>query len=111
MKSNVNKWIAKIESTVDERLKASGGLVASGIKDSIVDQKLIDTGALVNSITHNKDGNTVYIGTPIEGYPMFLNHGFRHYQSGLLVGPYFFMERGVSAKEEELRALWKVPIK
>lgn len=113
MESYVDEWLDKIDDAIDTRLELSGFEISNNIKDSIREQGLIDTALMLNDIRHVKTHREVRSGSTIGNppYPFFLNNGFRHYQSGEIVGPYRFMEKGVSNAEGTLRAIWKQPIK
>ena len=113
MESNVDYWLGEIHDAIDTRLTASGYVFTNNIKDAIRDKGLIDTGLMVNNVQHSKIHREVKAGTTLDNpnYPLFLNGGFRHYQSGEIVGPYRFMENGAAASEGTLRAIWSQPIR
>lgn len=113
MRSNVTKWLNRIDDAIDTRLEASGVILVNNIKDSIRDKGLIDTGRLINDIQYVKGDDEVRAGSSISkpNYPLFLELGFRHHLSGEIVGPYRFMTTGVSNSEGPLRALWSQPIR
>lgn len=67
---------------------------------------MVDTGAWLDSVTHLVDGDTAYAGTPIDGYPFFLEFSFRHYLSNEIVGPYFPLTKAGAASEDGLRRVW-----
>jgi hypothetical protein len=112
MKSNVKAQMKRIRNVIDERLDDSGDILVDGIQGSIEEQGLIDTGTMLKSIRAVRGENEVHAGTGIDNppYPFFLNEGFRHYQSGEIVGPYKFLQKGVVASEGPLIVLWKAPI-
>jgi hypothetical protein len=108
MKSRVPEVIGQLEAWKQKGLQTSGAVLAEAYRKEIVDAGLVDTGAWLKSVTYHVDGDTVYSGTPIGDppYPWFLEAGFRHYQSGELVGPYWPLLKSVSASEDELRRVW-----
>lgn len=106
--------MARIDEVVDERLEESGEMLADACRAEIVRQGLVDTGAFVASVGYEIDGDEVHAGTstgdPVP-YPLFLEKGFRHHQSGQIVGPYNTLTTAASNSEGPLRALWKQPIR
>ena len=110
MKSNIGKILKDLDETIDRRLEASGQLLSNAYQDEIRSAGLVDTGHWLGSVTHVKDGNEVRAGTPVEGYPLFLERGFIHYRSGELVGPYRPLTRAASNSEGQLREIWSKPM-
>ncbi len=113
MKSRVDEVLKDLDEAIGRRLEASGIVIENETKDRIRALGLIDNGRMINSWTHNVDGRSVKVGTPIDSppYPFFLNNGFRHWRSGELVGPYRFVESGASNAEGQLRRIWGAPIR
>ena len=113
MQSNVDKWIDRLDDAIDQRLEASGIVLSNAYKDQIRGEGLIDTGRFINSVTYDKDEREVRAGTPIGDppYPFFLEVGFRHHQSGEIVGPYRPLTKATTASEETLRAIWSQEIR
>lgn len=129
MKSRVDFWLNRIDEVKTERLKASGTILENAIKDSIRDQGLILTSRMINDIQYQPEEpkDEVRVGSTITDppYPFFLNEGFVHAAhkrsseedeeaegpQEATVGPYKFMQRGASASEGPLRAIWKQKIR
>lgn len=108
MKSRLKEVTGQLEAWKSRSLETSGAILAEAYRKEIVKADLIDTGALLNSITHHVDGDTVYAGTPISEpfYPYFQEVGYRHHQSGELLGGHFPLTKGAAASEAELRSVW-----
>ena len=113
MQSNVDEWIDRLDETIGTRLEASGIVLSNAYKDQIRSEGLIDTGRFINSVTYDKDEREVRAGTPIGDppYPFFLEVGFRHYQSGEIVGPFRPLTKATTASEETLRTIWRQKIR
>lgn len=119
MRSNVDFWLNRIDEEKTKRLKASGIVLTNGIKDSIRDQGLIDTSRMINDIQYQPERpkREVHVGSTISDpwedwpYPKLLNNSFRHHITEEIVGPYRFMEKGTTASEEALRAIWRQEIR
>ena len=115
MISYVDHWIERIDEEKTKRLKASGTVLTNNIKESIRDQGLIQTSRMINDIQYQPEEpeDEVRVGSTINDppYPFFLNNSFKHYITDEIVGPYRFMEKGTTASEETLRAIWKQPIR
>lgn len=58
-----------IKKKVKDKLELIGAVVESEAKKNIRDMDAISTGRLLNSITHEVDGDTVRVGTNIEYAP------------------------------------------
>ncbi len=111
MRSNVNRVLRDLDEEVGRRLEASGIVVSNAYKDEIREAGLVDTGRWISSVTYSKGDDEVKIGTPVEGYPFFLEVGFRHWRSGEIVGPYRPLTKAASNSEGELRRIWNAPIR
>lgn len=62
-----NDEIIKIlKQRVYDKLELIGAVVESEAKKNIVDMKAVDSGDLLNSITHEVDDDTVRIGTNLD---------------------------------------------
>src|SRR5215207_5305389 len=94
MKSHRRYWEETLERAIDDRLERTGAEIADGIQTEIRSQQLIETLAMLESIDYEHIlKNEIRVGTPIDGYPYYLNVGFIHQYAGP-VGPYRFMEQG-----------------
>lgn len=111
MKSNVDAILRDLDDAVEKRLDATGIVLSNAYKDEIRGAGLIDTGRWVTSVDYAKDGRSVKAGTPVQGYPLHLELGFRHWRSGEIVGPYRPLTKAASASEGELRRVWSAPIR
>lgn len=104
MKSNVGKVTAKLAAEMRLRNEAAGIAVENNIKKKIRDYGLIDTGRMINSITHDSDVSQAVIGTNVE-YAPFQNNGTR------TIPPHHFMENGLIESKPELIAIYSAGIR
>lgn len=73
-----------IKATAEQKLRAleTVGIQAEGdVKDEITDVGAVDTGRLRSSITHQVDGDSVYIGTDVD-YAFYVHEGTGKYAVG-----------------------------
>jgi HK97 gp10 family phage protein len=63
-----------IKKEVKDKLELIGAVIESEAKKNIVDMKAVDTGRLLNSITHEVENDTVRIGTNLD-YAQFVELG------------------------------------
>lgn len=110
MISHVDEWLDRFGAWKSENLRASGILIVTNTQDAIRDDGLIDTGTMIGSWDYKVGKDSVVSGTPIDQpapYPIFQNNGFRHHQSGEIVGGTHFAERGADNSRRELKEAWK----
>lgn len=109
MLSRVDEILDRLDTWRAANLKASGALIVANTQDAIRDDGLIDTGAMIGSWDYEVGKDSVTAGTPIDDppYPVFQNNGFRHHQSGEIVGGTHFAERGADNSRRELKEAWK----
>lgn len=99
IKSNRAAVSRKLRSEIDERLEKSGIVVSNAAKQF----SPIDTGRLRASLTHYKEGNTVYIGTNVF-YGVYQELGTRR------MSPNPYLRPGAEASRPALKAIWSAPI-
>lgn len=93
---------------IDRKLRlmneAAGIVLENGIKRSIRDKGLIDSGRYIGSVTHDSDETGCVAGTNVtrEGfsYPLALEKGTRY------IRPYHAMQDGVMNSLGELRRIY-----
>jgi len=73
-RSNRKEVIRRMREANKRMLTAVGMAGSSHVKQKIQEKDLIDTGALLNSIDHQVDENSVYVGSKLisEDYPIYL---------------------------------------
>ena len=71
-----DKALAKARKAVKQGLEAAGVVVETEAMRLIVQQNIIDTGNLLNSISHEVDGETARVGTAVE-YAVYQEYGTR----------------------------------
>lgn len=99
LKSNRQEIQRELRSAIDTRLEQSGFVVENAAKQL----SPIDTGRLRASLTHYKEGNTVYIGTNVT-YGVYQELGTRH------MPPQPYLRPGLNNSRGALAALWGKPI-
>lgn len=99
IKSNRAAVSQKLRSEIDKRLEQSGIVVTNQAKLF----SPVDTGRLRSSLTYEKDGNTVQIGTNVN-YAWYVEGGTRHAAAQPYLVP------GMNSARPALIAMWSKPI-
>ena len=66
--------MAKARKATQQGLEAAGVVVEAEAKGLIVSQNIIDTGNLLNSVSHEVEGETARVGTAVE-YAVYQEFG------------------------------------
>ena len=78
---NTNEVLQQLETQVQAALEACGNQAVSHAKQNITEAGRVDTGAMRNSMTHQVQGETCYVGTNIE-YAIYHEYGTGIYADG-----------------------------
>ena len=78
---NTDKVLAEMERQIEGALEACGIQAVSHAKQNITEAGRIDTGAMINSMTHQVEGDTCYVGTNNE-YAIYHEYGTGIYADG-----------------------------
>ena len=78
---NTAELLSALETQVEAALEACGNQAVSHAKKNITEASRVDTGAMRNSISHEVDGSTCYVGTNIE-YAIYHEYGTGIYADG-----------------------------
>ena len=78
---NTAELLSALETQVEAALEACGNQAVSHAQKNITEASRVDTGAMRNSITHEVDGSTCYVGTNIE-YAIYHEYGTGIYADG-----------------------------
>lgn len=125
MKSYRRKIEQKFDADERRKLFLTGVASVNGVKASISEQGLVETTRMLNDVRPQVGDHHVSFGTTIDNpnYPFFLDQGFVHVGHRIdaegedeepqeaTVGPYRFMAKGQANTEDEVRRIWKAPIR
>lgn len=78
---NTAEVLRELETKIAAALEACGNQAVSHAKQNITEAGRVDTGAMRNSITHQVEGDTCYVGTNIE-YAVYHEYGTGIYTDG-----------------------------
>ena len=126
MKSNRKHWERRLQEDERRKLFLTGVASVNGVKAKISEKGLVDDARMLNDVRPSVGEHSVSFGTTLDdpNYPFFLNNGFVHVShretdeegnpaedQEAMVGPYRFMEEGQANTEDEVRRIWKAPIR
>ena len=110
MESNKKEILSALESQIQAALEDCGLDAESFAKQNITSQKAVDTGNLLNSITHKVEGEgaetVMHVGTAVE-YAPYVEYGTGIYAAGGRQTPWvykgadgkFYRTRGMKARK------------
>ena len=78
---NTDQIIAELEKKIPAALEAIGNQAVSHAKQNINEAGRVDTGTMMNSITHQVEDNACYVGTNVE-YAIYHEYGTGIYAEG-----------------------------
>jgi phage gpG-like protein len=78
---NTDEVLAEMQRQIDGALEAIGNQAVSHAKQNITQAGRIDTGAMINSITHQVEDDICYVGTNNE-YAIYHEYGTGVYAEG-----------------------------
>lgn len=126
MKSNRKRIQARFDADEKKKLLLTGIITANGIKAKISEKGLVESSRMLNDVRPVPGEGVVSVGTTLDdpNYPLFLNNGYVHAahretdeegnpveDQEPTVGPYRFMEEGQAATEDDVKRVWKAPVK
>lgn len=94
---------ARVRAAVPAALEAAALVVEGKAKQLIVSQDIIDTGNLLNSMTHKVEGNTAKVGTPVE-YGVYQEFGATYENRSLRPRP--FLRPALDENKAEIRKVF-----
>lgn len=99
---NDEEVLAKVRQKIVDGLEVVGEFVEGEAKRNIVQHKLVDTGNLLSSITHEVDADklTVTIGTAVE-YAHFVELGTRKMQ------PHPYLRPALDEHIEDIKRIFR----
>lgn len=83
---NSELMIQAAHEQIDKALKTIGLKAEGYAKKNLSDKGAVDTGRLRNSVTHQNDKDTVYVGTNVE-YGVYVEMGTSKMRSRPYLGP------------------------
>lgn len=101
-KDNSDIILQELERKVEAALEACGQQAVSHAKDNITEAGRVDTGTLRNSVNHEVDNNTCYVGTNTE-YAIYNEMGTGVYIGGGRQTPWAF--QGADGKWHRTRGM------